>query len=105
LARDVLCIPITIVAYESAFSAEGRVLDDYRNSLKKDMVEILVCGGDWIKAASKATIQTLEVNELVHFFYYLILLNVILLIFFFQQSAKEEEDLDIQISMSNLVVN
>jgi hypothetical protein len=45
------------------------------------MVEILVCGGNWIKVASKPTIQTLEVNELVHFFYYLILLNVILMIF------------------------
>jgi hAT family C-terminal dimerisation region len=68
LARDVLCIPITTVASESAFSAGGRVLDDYRSSLKKDMVKILVCGGDWIKAASKAMIQTLEVKKLVHFF-------------------------------------
>jgi hAT family C-terminal dimerisation region len=85
----VLCIPIMTVAYESAFSAESRVLDDYRSSLKKDMVEILVCGGDWIKAASKATIQTLEVNELVHFFYYLILLNVILLIFFSSNPQKK----------------
>jgi hAT family C-terminal dimerisation region len=82
LARDVLCIPIMTVASESAFSVGGRVLDDYRSSLKKDMVEILVCGGDWIKVASKATIQTLEVNELVHFFYYFILLNAILMIFF-----------------------
>jgi hAT family C-terminal dimerisation region/Domain of unknown function (DUF4413) len=88
LARDVLCIPITTVASESAFSAGGRVLDDYRSSLKKDMVEILVCGGDWIKAASKATIQILEVNELVHFFYYLILLNVILMIVFFSAICK-----------------
>jgi hAT family C-terminal dimerisation region len=61
LARDVLCIPIT-TASESAFSAGSRVLDDYRISLTKDMVEILVCGGDWIKAASKITIQTLQVR-------------------------------------------
>jgi hAT family C-terminal dimerisation region/Domain of unknown function (DUF4413) len=71
LACDVLCIPITTVASESTFSAGGRVLDDYRSSLKKDMVEILVCGGDWIKSASKIVIQTLEVKKLTHFFYYL----------------------------------
>jgi hAT family C-terminal dimerisation region len=70
LARNVLCIPITMVTYESAFSVRGRVLDDYHSSLKKDMVKIFACGGDWIKT-SKVTIQTLEVNEVVHFFYYL----------------------------------
>jgi hAT family C-terminal dimerisation region/Domain of unknown function (DUF4413) len=62
LARDIFCIPITAVASESAFSAGGRVLDDYRSSLSKDMVELLVCGGDWIKATSKTTIQTIEVR-------------------------------------------
>jgi hAT family C-terminal dimerisation region len=62
LARDIFCIPITTVASESAFSAEGHVLDDYRSSLSKDMVELLVCGGDWIKATSKITIQTIEVR-------------------------------------------
>jgi hAT family C-terminal dimerisation region len=61
LARDVFCIPITIVASESTFSAGGQVFDDYRSSLKKDMVEILICAGDWLKAISKMTIQTLHV--------------------------------------------
>jgi hAT family C-terminal dimerisation region len=58
-ARDILCIPITTVASESAFSAGGRVLDDYRSSLTKDMVELLVCRGDWIRATSNATLHTL----------------------------------------------
>jgi hypothetical protein len=78
LARDVLAIPITTVASESAFSAGGRILDDYRSSLSKDMVEILVCGSDWIKASSRTTIQTL------------------------QKSAKEEENLEFQIPTSNV---
>ncbi|KAK1408316.1 hypothetical protein QVD17_39978 [Tagetes erecta] len=77
MARNILCIPITTVASESAFSAGGRILDDYRSSLTKDMVELLVCGGDWIKSVSKATIQTLE------------------------QSAKEEENLEVQIPTSD----
>ncbi|KAK1406592.1 hypothetical protein QVD17_42033 [Tagetes erecta] len=71
MAKDIFCIPITTVASESAFSAGGRILDDYRSSLSKDMVEILVCGSDWLKAVSKTTIQTL------------------------QQSAEEEENLEI----------
>ncbi|XP_078170092.1 zinc finger BED domain-containing protein RICESLEEPER 2-like [Carex rostrata] len=74
-ARDILGIPISTVASESAFSAGGRVLDDYRSSLTKDMVELLVCGGDWIRASSTITLHTL------------------------QQVAKEEENLEVQIPM------
>ncbi|KAK9064505.1 hypothetical protein SSX86_015887 [Deinandra increscens subsp. villosa] len=81
MARNIFCIPITTVASESAFSAGGRILDDYRSSLTKDMVEILVCGGDWIKAASKATIQTLEL------------------------AAKEEEDLEVKLLTSEKALN
>ncbi|XP_076889691.1 zinc finger BED domain-containing protein RICESLEEPER 2-like [Bidens hawaiensis] len=44
MAHDIFCIPITTVALESAFSAGGRILDDYRSSLSKDNVETLVCG-------------------------------------------------------------
>ncbi|KAJ0930384.1 putative HAT dimerization domain, ribonuclease H-like superfamily [Helianthus annuus] len=76
MARDIFCIPITTVASESAFSAGGRILDDYRSSLSKDMVEILVCGSDWIKA-----LTTLE------------------------QSAKVEENLEIKIPLNDFATN
>ncbi|KAJ0576191.1 putative transcription factor/ chromatin remodeling BED-type(Zn) family [Helianthus annuus] len=81
MARDIFCIPITTVASESAFSAGGRILDDYRSSLSKDMVEILVCGSDWIKALTNTTILTLE------------------------QSAKEEENLEIKIPLNDFATN
>ena len=48
LARDVLAIPISTVASESAFSTGGRVLDDFRTSLTPFMVEALVCTQDWL---------------------------------------------------------
>ena len=49
MARDVLVIPISTMAFEFAFSIRGRVLDPYRCSLTPQMVEELVCTQDWIK--------------------------------------------------------
>lgn len=41
IARDVLSIPVSTVASESAFSAEGHILDAFRSSLSPNMVETL----------------------------------------------------------------
>ncbi|WVZ56860.1 hypothetical protein U9M48_007332 [Paspalum notatum var. saurae] len=49
LARDVLAIPISTVASESAFSTCGRIMDDFRTSLTPFMVEALVCTQDWLR--------------------------------------------------------
>ncbi|KAG5561269.1 hypothetical protein RHGRI_004337 [Rhododendron griersonianum] len=48
LARDVLAVPVSTVASESAFSTGGRVLDPFRSSLSPSMVETLVCTQNWL---------------------------------------------------------
>ncbi|KAL7600189.1 zinc finger BED domain-containing protein RICESLEEPER 2-like [Lactuca sativa] len=50
MARDILAIPITIVASEATFSAGSRVIDTYRASLAPETVEVLLCGGDWCRS-------------------------------------------------------
>jgi hypothetical protein len=57
LACDVLAIPITSVASESAFSTGGRILDDFRTSLTPFMLEALVCTQDWLRRTTPIDIQ------------------------------------------------
>ncbi|XP_076910017.1 zinc finger BED domain-containing protein RICESLEEPER 2-like [Bidens hawaiensis] len=52
-----LCVPVSTVASESAFSTGGRVVDPYRSSLSPNIVEALICTEDWIRKGRK------EINE------------------------------------------
>ncbi|CAI0474514.1 unnamed protein product [Linum tenue] len=51
MARDILAVPISTVASESAFSTGGRVLDSFRTSLSPEVVEALICCEDWIRSS------------------------------------------------------
>lgn len=48
MARDILTIPVSTVASESAFSHGGRVIDEQRSALLPINVEALVCTSDWL---------------------------------------------------------
>ncbi|KAH1030739.1 hypothetical protein J1N35_042913 [Gossypium stocksii] len=50
LARDLLAIPISTVASESAFSMGKKVITPLRNSLKPKTVQAVVCLDDWMRA-------------------------------------------------------
>ncbi|CAN1294788.1 Putative AC9 transposase [Linum perenne] len=52
MARDVLAVPVSSVASESAFITGGRVLSNFRSSLTPAIVEALICAEDWLRSTS-----------------------------------------------------
>ncbi|CAN1167858.1 Putative AC transposase [Linum perenne] len=48
IARDVLAIPVTYVAFESAFSSGGRLIDHHRSKLHITTVEAFMCTRSWL---------------------------------------------------------
>ncbi|KAL8541599.1 hypothetical protein ACS0TY_002751 [Phlomoides rotata] len=60
IARDVLAIPISIVAFESAFSTGGRFISPHRSRLHHDTLEALMCSQDWLWNEAKEIDATLS---------------------------------------------
>ncbi|KAG8377335.1 hypothetical protein BUALT_Bualt08G0022500 [Buddleja alternifolia] len=50
MAKDILAIPVSSVASESAFSTSGRVLSKFPSSLLSSTVEAVICAQDWIRS-------------------------------------------------------
>ncbi|KAH9673095.1 BED-type domain-containing protein [Citrus sinensis] len=52
MAKDLLAIPMTTVASESAFSTGGRTLSPHRSRLHPDTLEAIMCSQHWLWATS-----------------------------------------------------
>ena len=61
VAHDVLAIPVSTVASESAFSTGGRVLDPFRSSLSPNTIEALICTQNWLR--SKDSTEPINLRE------------------------------------------
>jgi len=64
IARDLLAVPVSTVASESAFSAGGRCLSPHRSRLYPSTVEALMCTQNWIWAQLKG----IKFSSLLHLF-------------------------------------
>ena len=52
--RDVLAIPVSIVAYEYVFSTVGHVIDSYRTSLSPKVAEAFICAQNCLRLLSNS---------------------------------------------------
>ncbi|CAN0920786.1 Putative AC9 transposase [Linum grandiflorum] len=50
IAKDILAVPVTSVASESAFSSGCRLLDPHRSRLHESTVEALMCTRSWLQS-------------------------------------------------------
>ncbi|KAL0410282.1 UNVERIFIED_CONTAM: Zinc finger BED domain-containing protein RICESLEEPER 2 [Sesamum latifolium] len=48
MARDILAIPVSTVASESAFSTSGRSFSSYQSKLHPDTLDTLMCSRSWL---------------------------------------------------------
>ncbi|KAL4581551.1 hypothetical protein LXL04_001246 [Taraxacum kok-saghyz] len=60
VVKDVLAIPVSTVASESAFSTGGRHVTPHRNRLHPDLLETLICVQDWLWDENLGTHSNME---------------------------------------------
>jgi hypothetical protein len=56
MAKRFLDVPASSVSSESTFSTGGRIIDDYRSSLKPSTVQALVFASSWIRGSQSSPI-------------------------------------------------
>ena len=65
IAKDILAIPVSTVASESAFSTSGRFVTPHRSRLHPKTLEALMCAQDWLWSQIKGDLYC---NALHSFF-------------------------------------
>ncbi|RLN24508.1 hypothetical protein C2845_PM07G09110 [Panicum miliaceum] len=63
MAKRFLAVRASSVSSESTFSNGGRILDDYRSSLKPSIVQALVCASSWIRGSHSSPITMGEGDD------------------------------------------
>ncbi|CAN1331093.1 Zinc finger BED domain-containing protein DAYSLEEPER [Linum perenne] len=80
IARDVLAVPVTTVASESAFSYGGRLVSPSRSRLCSDTVEALMCAQNWLQKSSMTGKLLSYANILLIYSYFTVILLVLSII-------------------------
>ncbi|KAL0287736.1 UNVERIFIED_CONTAM: putative AC transposase [Sesamum calycinum] len=60
MARDILAIPVSTIASESAFSSSGKLINPHRNRLHHTTVEALMCSRRWLWNEANDSCSTSE---------------------------------------------
>ncbi|KAL0446222.1 UNVERIFIED_CONTAM: Zinc finger BED domain-containing protein RICESLEEPER 1 [Sesamum latifolium] len=60
MARDILAIPVSTVASESAFSTTGRLVSPHRSKLHPNTLEALMCSYRWLWNEVNGTCSTID---------------------------------------------
>ncbi|KAL4586056.1 hypothetical protein LXL04_010687 [Taraxacum kok-saghyz] len=60
MAKDILGIQISTVAFESTFSTGRRVITDYRSNLSVGIVEALICTADWTRKSRMPIMDNMD---------------------------------------------
>ncbi|KAH1190162.1 putative AC transposase [Glycine max] len=60
IARDVLVILISTIAFESAFSIGGQILTPHRSRLHYTTLEALMCSKSWLWNSENASSRSIE---------------------------------------------
>ncbi|XP_068328766.1 uncharacterized protein [Pyrus communis] len=68
IAKEVLAIPVSTVASESAFSTGGRIVNSYRSSLTPLMVERLICTQNWLMSDNISILDNETILEDIEFY-------------------------------------